>query len=63
MTNVKLNRLLLEITQRELAIKVGVSVRTVQDWEQGRYSPGKIRGEKLDNLFCDSTITTEGTTP
>jgi len=62
MTNVKLNRLLLEITQRELAIKLS-SVRTVQDWEQGRYSPGKIRGEKLDNLFCDSTITTEGTTP
>jgi len=30
-----------ELTQMQFAEKIGVSVRTVQDWEQGRSVPDK----------------------
>lgn len=51
MIDIKINRGKLGLTQKELAEKVGVSVRTVQDWEQGRYKPGKIRENKLIEVF------------
>lgn len=30
----------LELSQSEFAELLGISVRTLQDWEQGRYAPG-----------------------
>ena len=49
--DIKANREKLELTQETLAERVGVSVRTVQDWEQGRYEPGRIRRIKLEEAF------------
>ena len=37
--DVKAIRAELELTQREFAVLIGVSLGTVQNWEQGRRSP------------------------
>jgi transcriptional regulator with XRE-family HTH domain len=42
------------LTQRELAARVGVSIRTVQDWEAGVSYPGAERLQALIAAFLSS---------
>src|SRR6202035_4220431 len=42
------------LTQRELAARVGVSMRTVQDWEAGVSYPGAERLQALIAAFLSS---------
>jgi len=37
--DIKLVRQTLNVSQREFALMIGVSVRTLQNWEQGRRKP------------------------
>jgi len=49
-SEIKALRAKLGITQAEIAFKIGVSTRTEQDYEQGRYSPSKAVLINLLNL-------------
>ncbi|MFC7271717.1 helix-turn-helix transcriptional regulator [Lactobacillus kimbladii] len=48
---VKENRKKLHLTQRELAIKVGVTERTIISVEKGKYKPSLILAYKLARIF------------
>ena len=36
---IKMVRIILSVSQSEFALMIGVSVRTLQNWEQGRRKP------------------------
>ena len=40
----------LDITQKELAQKIGVDIQTVQKWEQKRRRPGRLATRALNRL-------------
>lgn len=45
-------------TQKQLAEKINVSVRTIEDWEQGRRTPG--RRSLIDfNMLLDEYSSTD----
>lgn len=48
---IRRRRLLLEMTQDELATAVGAGLRTLQDWERGNTSPAGQRLAKLHELL------------
>ena len=48
---IKQARKKLKLKQSELAPLLGVSVRTIQEYEQGRMAPGKSVLMLLDNLI------------
>ena len=48
---VKENRKKLHLTQRELALKVGVTERTIISVEKGKYKPSLILAYKLARVF------------
>ncbi|WP_315984421.1 helix-turn-helix transcriptional regulator [Lactobacillus melliventris] len=48
---VKENRKKLHLTQRELAVKVGVTERTIISVENGKYKPSLILAYKLAQVF------------
>lgn len=50
---IKENREALELTQAELAEKLGVSKASVANWEQGRNKPSKTVLLLLDRLVND----------
>lgn len=52
MTNtIKVERAILNITQEDLADKIGVSRQTVNSIEKNRYVPSTILSLKLSRLF------------
>lgn len=50
--NIKERRLGLKMSQVSLAKAVGVSVRTVQVWEQGAGTPTPKNMKKLKEVLC-----------
>ena len=38
-------------TQKEFAEKLGVSIRTVQNWDQGKRKPGKRSLKDIEKLL------------
>ena len=54
---IKKKRLKLGISQDELAKKIGVSIRTVQNWEAGKVIP-KSKYAILQKLFCENSDAT-----
>lgn len=47
-------RLHANLTQKQLASKLGVSVKTVKNWESGRTKPGLEIRRELMHFFCDA---------
>lgn len=47
----KVERAILDITQDELAIKIGVSRQTINSIEKGRYVPSTVLALKLSAVF------------
>jgi len=47
----KIERAILDITQEELAKKIGVSRQTINSIEKNRYIPSTVLALKLSNLF------------
>ena len=44
----------LDLTQARFARALGVSIRTVQSWEQGQRRPGRWASEKLAQMAAKS---------
>lgn len=54
--NIKKYRRLAGITQKELAEKSGLSIGTIQGYEQGKYTPKIENAEKISEILnCDIT--------
>jgi putative transcriptional regulator len=47
----KIERAILDITQDELATKIGVSRQTINSIEKGRYVPSTVLALKLSEAF------------
>lgn len=52
---IKIERAIMNITQQELADKVGVSRQTINSIESNRYIPSTTLAIKISNLF-DKTV-------
>ena len=50
----KIERAILDITQEELAQKIGVSRQTINSIEKNRYVPSTVLALKLSHLFKKS---------
>ena len=48
---IKIERAILDITQEELANKIGVSRQTISSIEKNRYVPSTVLALKLSQLF------------
>lgn len=48
---IKVGRAILDLTQEELAKKVGVSRQTINSIEKGRYVPSTILALKIASIF------------
>lgn len=48
---IKIERAILDITQEELANKIGVSRQTINSIEKGRYVPSTVLALKLSDVF------------
>lgn len=48
---IRIERAILEITQEELANRIGVSRQTINSIEKGRYVPSTIVSIKISNVF------------
>ena len=48
---IKIERAILDITQDDLAKKIGVSRQTISSIEKGRYVPSTVLALKLSKLF------------
>ena len=53
--NIRIERAILNITQHELAEKVGVSRQTINSIETGRYVPSTVLALKIAYIF-DKTV-------
>jgi putative transcriptional regulator len=49
--NLKVERAIMDITQDELALKIGVSRQTINSIEKNRYVPSTILALKLSETF------------
>ena len=49
--NIKVQRAINNLTQGELAIKIGVSRQTINAMEKGKYIPSTLLALKLSKLF------------
>lgn len=47
----KIERAILDLTQEELASKIGVSRQTISSIEKNRYVPSTVLSLRLSNLF------------
>lgn len=52
--NVKVQRAIANITQAELAEKIGVSRQTINAIEAGKYAPSTVLALKISKLFDKS---------
>jgi len=48
---IKIERAILDLTQEELANKIGVSRQTISSIEKNRYVPSTVLSLRLSNLF------------
>lgn len=48
----KIERAILDLTQEELAKKIGVSRQTINSIEKNRYVPSTVLALKLSVVFC-----------
>ena len=51
---IKIERTILDLTQEDLANKLGVSRQTINSIEKNRYVPSTVLALKLSNLFKKS---------
>lgn len=49
--DIKVQRVILNLTQQELAEKIGVSRQTINALEAGKYIPSTVLALKLSKLF------------
>lgn len=49
--NIKVQRAIFNLTQQELAEKIGVSRQTINALEAGKYVPSTVLALKLSDLF------------
>lgn len=49
--SIKVERAILDITQEELAVKIGVSRQTINSIEKNRYVPSTLLALKLSRVF------------
>ncbi len=49
-------RVKMNISQEELARRLGVSFQSVNRWENGKFEPTKLAKAKLDDLFTKYDI-------
>lgn len=49
--SIRIERAILNITQHELAVKVGVSRQTINSIETGRYVPSTVLALKIAYIF------------
>ena len=56
----KLLRENLDLTQQEMADKIGVTLRTYQYWENGKWKPRAEQMMKLIKLYYESEKKSEG---
>jgi len=47
----KVERARLDITQDDLAVRIGVSRQTINSIEKGRYVPSTVLALKISNIF------------
>lgn len=52
--NIKVQRAILNLTQQDLAEKIGVSRQTINALEAGKYVPSTVLALKLSQLFGKS---------
>lgn len=52
--NIKVQRAILNLTQQDLADKIGVSRQTINALEAGKYVPSTVLALKLSQLFGKS---------
>lgn len=48
---IKAARVNAELTQEQAAEKIGVTVKTIQNWESGATSPTMEQGKKLASVY------------
>lgn len=56
---VKFVRTKLNLSQEELAHKLGVSFATINRWENGSYNPSRLARKAFDNFCVINEITEE----
>lgn len=49
-------RVKMNISQEDLAKKIGVSFQSVNRWENGKYEPTKLAKAKLNELFMQYNV-------
>lgn len=50
--NIRVHRAIKNITQAELAEKIGVSRQTINSIESGKYVPSTVLALKIAKVFC-----------
>ena len=56
---VKFVRTKLNLSQEELAHKLGVSFATINRWENGSYNPSRLARKAFDNFCVENEIIEE----
>lgn len=51
LSNIKIIRKYLNLTQEQLAEKIGVAFSTVNRWEKGHYKPSKLALKEISKLI------------
>jgi DNA-binding XRE family transcriptional regulator len=54
--NIRAHRIKLKLSQQQLAVMIGVSRRTVSNWETGSDLPSDNNKQKLEQLFYTGKI-------
>lgn len=50
--NIKVHRAIHDLTQEDLAIKIGVTRQSINAIEKGKYVPSTVLALKIAQLFC-----------
>ena len=54
--NIRAHRVKLKLSQQQLAVMIGVSRRTISNWESGADLPSDANKQKLEQLFYTGKI-------
>ena len=54
--NIRAHRVKLKLSQQQLAVMMGVSRRTIGNWESGADLPSDVNKQKLEQLFYTGKI-------
>ena len=52
----KLKRIALQLSRKEISEKIGVNIATYSRWERGEHMPLPIYRNVIEKLFADETI-------